>query len=101
MSATSSCLAYARSQRSRFVAALAGFVRFASVSAPPQHVEDVSNYAAWLAAHLRKAGLDRVQVVPTRGHPIVYADGLLFPGCFPHSPRCAARLYVTNDEVAS
>jgi acetylornithine deacetylase/succinyl-diaminopimelate desuccinylase-like protein len=80
MSAGSSCLAYARSQRGRFVAELTEFVRFASVSAQPQHADDVRNCAAWLAAHLRKVGFDRAQVIPTSGHPIVYADWLHVPG---------------------
>src|SRR2546429_833462 len=79
MSAGSSCLAYARPQRGRFVAELTEFVRFASVSAQPQHADDVRNCAAWLAAHLRKVGFDRVQIIPTRGHPLVYADWLHVP----------------------
>jgi acetylornithine deacetylase/succinyl-diaminopimelate desuccinylase-like protein len=80
MSAGSSCLAYARSQRGRFVAELTEFVRFASVSAQPQHADDLRNCAAWLAAHLRKVGFDRAQIIPTSGHPIVYADWLHVPG---------------------
>jgi acetylornithine deacetylase/succinyl-diaminopimelate desuccinylase-like protein len=73
-------LAYARSHRARFVAELIEFVRFASVSAGPKHAGDLGNCAAWLAAQLRKAGFDRVEVIPTRGAPIVYADWLRAPG---------------------
>jgi len=80
MPAESNGLAYARSNRARFVAELIEFVRFASVSAGPKHTRDISNCAAWLAAHLRRAGLDRVRVLPTRGSPIVYADWLHAPG---------------------
>src|SRR5258708_6239315 len=80
MSAASNGKAYARSNRARFVAELTEFVRFASVSAQPQHADDVRNCAAWLAAHLRTVGFDRVQVIPTRGHPIIYADWLHVPG---------------------
>jgi acetylornithine deacetylase/succinyl-diaminopimelate desuccinylase-like protein len=69
-----SALAYARSQSARFVAELAEFVRFPSVSAQPQHAADVRNCAAWLADHLRTIGLDHVQVAATAGHPVVYAD---------------------------
>jgi acetylornithine deacetylase/succinyl-diaminopimelate desuccinylase-like protein len=75
-----SCQAYARSHRPRFVAELSEFVRFASISAQPQHAGDVRNCAIWLAKHLRNAGLDRVKIVPTRGHPIVYAEWLNVPG---------------------
>jgi acetylornithine deacetylase/succinyl-diaminopimelate desuccinylase-like protein len=80
MPAGSNCLAYARSNRPRFVAELSEFVRFASVSAQPAHAKDVRNCADWLAAQLRKIGFEHVEVVPTRGHPIVYADWLRAPG---------------------
>jgi acetylornithine deacetylase/succinyl-diaminopimelate desuccinylase-like protein len=80
MSAMSSCFAYARSQRDRFVSELQEFVRFPSVSAQPARAKDVRNCAAWLAAQLRKVGLERVQLIPTRGHPIVYGEWLRAPG---------------------
>jgi acetylornithine deacetylase/succinyl-diaminopimelate desuccinylase-like protein len=73
-------LAYARSHRAQFVSELIEFVRFASVSAEPKHASDIGNCAAWLAAHLRKVGFDRVEVVSTPGAPIVYADWLRAPG---------------------
>jgi acetylornithine deacetylase/succinyl-diaminopimelate desuccinylase-like protein len=73
-------LTYARSHRARFVAELIEFVRFASVSAGPKHAGAISNCAAWLAAQLRKVGFDRVEVIPTRGAPIVCADWLRTPG---------------------
>jgi acetylornithine deacetylase/succinyl-diaminopimelate desuccinylase-like protein len=50
------------------------FVRFPSVSSQPAHAVDVNNCASWLAGHLGRAGLKRVQVVPTGGHPIVWAE---------------------------
>jgi acetylornithine deacetylase/succinyl-diaminopimelate desuccinylase-like protein len=66
-------LAYARDHRDRFVRELQEFVRFPSVSAQPAHARDVAACAAWLADHLRQAGLPTVQIVRTAGHPIVYA----------------------------
>ena len=62
------------------VAQLAEFVRFPSVSADPRHAADVRRCARWLAAHLKRVGLDRVRVIPTPGHPIVYADWRRAPG---------------------
>jgi acetylornithine deacetylase/succinyl-diaminopimelate desuccinylase-like protein len=73
-------LAYARAQRSRFVGELQNFIRFPSVGGQPQHAENVRKCAAWLAAHLREIGLENVRLVPTPGHPIVYADWLHAPG---------------------
>jgi acetylornithine deacetylase/succinyl-diaminopimelate desuccinylase-like protein len=56
------------------------FIRFASVSAQPAHADDVRRCAAWLAEHLRRIGLDHVVILPTPGHPVVYADWLRAPG---------------------
>jgi hypothetical protein len=66
-------IAYAHSQRGRFVAELSDFIRF-SLGGQAQHAEDVRKCAAWLTAHLRKIGLGHVRVVPTAGHPLVCAD---------------------------
>jgi acetylornithine deacetylase/succinyl-diaminopimelate desuccinylase-like protein len=69
----SRALAYARRHRPRFVAELKEFVRFPSVSNQPQHARDLRRCASWLAAHLRRIGLEHVRIVPTSRHPIVYA----------------------------
>jgi acetylornithine deacetylase/succinyl-diaminopimelate desuccinylase-like protein len=69
-------ITYARTQHGRYLAELGQFVRFPSVGAQPQHAKDVRACAGWLAGHLRMVGLQHVQVMPTAGHPIVYADWL-------------------------
>ena len=62
------------------VAELMDFIRFASISAQPAHADDVRRCAGWLAEHLRHIGLDHVAILPTPGHPVVYADWLRAPG---------------------
>lgn len=52
------------------------FVSYPSVSAQPKHARDLANCAAWLADHLRGIGLHNAKVIPTRQHPLVYADWL-------------------------
>lgn len=74
--ATVRALAHATGQRRRAVADLAELLRFASVSAQPDHAEELVCCARWLAAHLRDIGLEHAQVLPTRRHPLVYADWL-------------------------
>jgi len=69
-------LVYARSHRSRFLADLMEFVRFPSVSAQPKRAGDVRRCSAWLENHLKKVGLEKVKVVPTQRHPVVYAEWL-------------------------
>ncbi|MBX6378679.1 MAG: dipeptidase, partial [Clostridia bacterium] len=53
---------------------LASFLRIPSVSALPAHAEDVRRAAEWVAAALREAGLERVAVLPTAGHPVVCGE---------------------------
>ena len=76
MSQTDQPLAYAHANRARFVAELKEFVRFPSISARPEHASDTARCADWLAEHLRRIGLERVAVIPTHGHPLVYAEWL-------------------------
>jgi acetylornithine deacetylase/succinyl-diaminopimelate desuccinylase-like protein len=71
---------YAHAHRSRFLAELENFIRFPSVSAQPKHADDAKKCAAWLANHLHRIGLDRVNVIPTSRHPIVYAEWQHAPG---------------------
>jgi acetylornithine deacetylase/succinyl-diaminopimelate desuccinylase-like protein len=67
-------LAYAQSHRQRFVTELKDFVRFPSVSAQPKHNSDMQKCAAWLANHLRRIGLEHVDILSTPRHPLVYAE---------------------------
>ena len=65
-------LDYLKRNQARFVAELCEFLRFPSVSAQPQHKQDMRACADWLAAHCRQIGLE-ARVCPTAGHPIVVA----------------------------
>lgn len=70
----SKAFTYAATSSDRFLSELMRFVRFPSVSAQPDHAENVKQCAAWLAEHLDGIGLENVAVIPTARHPIVYAD---------------------------
>jgi acetylornithine deacetylase/succinyl-diaminopimelate desuccinylase-like protein len=80
MATTSRALAFAAAHRSRFVEELKQLIRFPTVSAQLRHAQDLKRCAAWLADHLRGIGLDSVQVVATKGHPLVYGAWLRAPG---------------------
>jgi len=66
-------IAYARKHHPRFIEELKQFVRFPSVSNQPRHARDLHRCAVWLAGHLRRIGMEQVQIIPTGHHPIVYA----------------------------
>ena len=55
------------------------FVRFPSVSVQPRYADDVKCCSAWLGNHLKKVGLQKVKVLPTERHPVVYAEWLHAP----------------------
>jgi acetylornithine deacetylase/succinyl-diaminopimelate desuccinylase-like protein len=65
-------LDYLKQNQPRFVAELCDYLRFASVSAQPQHKKDLLACAQWLVAHCQKIGLD-ARLCATAGHPIVVA----------------------------
>jgi acetylornithine deacetylase/succinyl-diaminopimelate desuccinylase-like protein len=73
-------LSYAQSRQQNALAELIQFARFPSISADPGHAQDVVACARWLAARLRSAGLHRVNVIPTRGHPVVTGEWRNAPG---------------------
>ena len=52
------------------------FLRIPTIGSLPEHAEDMARGAAWIAQHMRDIGLENVEVSPTGGNPIVYADWL-------------------------
>lgn len=67
---------YAQENKSRYLNELVEFLRIPSVSTQPDHNDDVQRAAQWLAAKMEAAGLEHVQVVKSKGHPLVYGDWL-------------------------
>src|SRR5580700_2418774 len=65
-------LDYLKQNQARFLAEYCDYLRFASVSAQPQHKPDLQACAAWLVAHCRQIGLE-TKLCETKGHPIVVA----------------------------
>ena len=63
--------------KDRFVAELFALLRIPSVSADLSFQQDVADCAIYLATHLKEIGLDGVEVIPTAGHPIVYAEKII------------------------
>jgi acetylornithine deacetylase/succinyl-diaminopimelate desuccinylase-like protein len=76
---SSAAVAYARENSPRFLNELKTLLRIPSVSTLPEHKKDVQAAADWLAAELKRIGMERVEVIATPGHPLVYADWLHAP----------------------
>lgn len=80
---------FVQSQRERFLEELKQFLRIPSISTLPEHRADIERAAEYVAASLRSAGLENVEVIETEKHPLVYADWLHAPGkptviCYGH-----------------
>lgn len=71
-------LDYLKINQGRFLAEFCEYLRFASVSAQPQHKQDLLACAKWLVAHCQKIGLD-ARLCATGGHPIVIAKTIRHP----------------------
>lgn len=67
-------LEQARASREDALAALFDFLRIPSVSTLSAHKADVQQTADWLAENMRQAGMQKVEIFPTDGHPIVYGE---------------------------
>lgn len=65
--------------RERHLAELSEFIAIPSVSTDPDHAEDVARCAEYARDALSGIGFERVEVVPTDGHPVVYAEWLGAP----------------------
>jgi len=85
----SPAVAFARENHQRFLDELKDLLRIPSVSTLQEHKSDVQKAADFVAAELRRIGMENVEVIPTQGHPLIYADWLHAPGkptalCYAH-----------------
>jgi acetylornithine deacetylase/succinyl-diaminopimelate desuccinylase-like protein len=71
---------YLREHQSRYRDELFDLLRIPSISALPAHAADVADAAGWVARRLIAAGLEGVEILPTGGHPVVYAEWRHAPG---------------------
>jgi acetylornithine deacetylase/succinyl-diaminopimelate desuccinylase-like protein len=67
---------YIQERRSAFVEELKGFLRIPCVSTKSENQTDMLKAAQWLVEQMRGMGLEHVEILPTAGHPVVYADWL-------------------------
>ena len=71
---------YLDDNKARFLEQLKEALRIPSVSSQSEHKRDVRRCAEHIAAHLKKIGMTKAEVMDTPGHPVVYAEWLGAPG---------------------
>ena len=67
---------YAHDNADRFLLELKAFATIPSISTDEASKTDVQRAAEWLSNRLRVLGIDKVQVLPTEGHPVVVGEWL-------------------------
>lgn len=68
---------YIDQNKDRFIEEIFELLRIPSVSADPAYSEHVRAAAEYVAAKLKAAGADNVEVMETGGHPMVYGEKLV------------------------
>src|SRR4051794_17829065 len=79
---------YIESHRDAFAADLAELLRIPSISAQADKNAETHRAAEWVASQFKNMGL-KPEVIPTKGHPLVYAETPAVPGkpvvlCYGH-----------------
>jgi acetylornithine deacetylase/succinyl-diaminopimelate desuccinylase-like protein len=70
---------YVAKNQQRFLDELFVLLRIPSVSADPKHAADVVRTAEAVKERLAAAGADKVEIMETGGHPMVYGEKIIDP----------------------
>jgi acetylornithine deacetylase/succinyl-diaminopimelate desuccinylase-like protein len=70
---------YQEKNNARFLEELLELLRIPSVSAKAENKSDMVHCASSVEKRLLEAGVDKVVIYPTEGHPIVYAEKIIDP----------------------
>jgi acetylornithine deacetylase/succinyl-diaminopimelate desuccinylase-like protein len=71
---------YIQANRDKYIDELKDFLKIQSISTLPEHKDAINDAAEFVAGKLKSAGISRINVFKTEGHPIVYAEWLGAPG---------------------
>lgn len=70
---------YQAQHKDRFLNEMLELLRIPSISANTENAGDMQRCADAVAQRLREAGADRVEVMPTKGYPVVYGEKIIDP----------------------
>ena len=65
---------YIEANKERFLDELFSLIRIPSISAMQEHKPDMERCARCWTELLLSSGVDRAEVIPTEGNPVVYAE---------------------------
>ena len=67
---------FIHTNRDRYIDELKQYLAIPSISALPEHADDVKTCARWTVDELKRIGLENVRLIETPGNPVVYGDWL-------------------------
>ena len=70
-------LEYIQSHRQNYLKELFRLLQIPSISPDPTYSKEMGSCCEFLANHLKKLGMHHVQILPTEGHSVVYAEWLV------------------------
>jgi len=73
-------LEYIEHNRDHNLNELKEFLRIPSISTKSEHKKDIERAAQWVAEKLHSAGIEKIEIVPTKMHPLVYGESQHQPG---------------------
>jgi len=68
---------YIKQNRDRFMEELFGYIRIPSISSKSEHKPDMVKAAEYLRDQLLASGVDKAEVCPSNGNPVVYAEKII------------------------
>ncbi len=71
---------YINANNSSYIEELKNFLRIKSISTDENHKKDMLKGAEFVSKKLNDAGMNKVRIIKTNGHPLVYAEWLNAPG---------------------
>ncbi|NOZ45501.1 MAG: dipeptidase [Chlorobi bacterium] len=70
---------YLEENKDRFLEELFDLIRIPSISAKEEHIDDMFKATKYIQQKLYDAGADKVEVIPTTGHPVIYGEKIIDP----------------------
>jgi len=70
---------YQEKNKARFLDELLGLLRIESISARSEHKNDMLLCAEAVKSRLLEAGVQKAEIFPTEGHPVVYGEAIIDP----------------------
>ncbi len=75
-----SLINFIKDNQPKYIEELKDFLKIPSISTLPENKDDINRCAEFVADKLNEAGMSKVKIFKTEGHPLVYGEWLGAPG---------------------